>query len=115
MKMPSIKTRFRKTANAIAEELGANPAPDVRIGRGRITVKFRQLGASSWSEARRIDHAHQVAAVVRGLLEATTKRALRRRATRAVVVTYEDATLANGCDIDARWVCVLPAISDERR
>ena len=112
---PVIGSRFKKAATAIAEELGVRPQPDIRIGRGRITVKFRQLGASGWSEDRRIDHAFQVAAVVRELLEAGTRRSLRRRASRAVVVTYEDQTLAHGCDVDARWVCVVPPSADERR
>ena len=110
-----MRSRLKEAETEIAEELGVRPKPEVRIGRGRITVKFRQLGASGWSEQRRIDHAFQVASVVRELLEAGTRRSLRRRASRAVVVTYEDATLASGCDIDARWVCVVPAITDERR
>jgi hypothetical protein len=109
IRRPRIRSRFKEAAKEIAGELGVNPPPDVRIGRGRITVKFKQLGASGWSEARRIDHAFQVAAVIRELLGATTKRSLRRRASRAVVVTYEDATLAHGCDIDSRWICVVPA------
>jgi len=112
---PVLRSRFKQAAEAIAEELGVQPKPDVRIGRGRITVKFRQLGASGWSEQRRIDHAFQVATVVRELLEIGTQRSLRRRASRAVVVSYEDATLASGCDIDARWVCVVPASADQVR
>ena len=115
MKRPRIGFRYRDEANAIARELGVHPLPVCRIGRGRITIKFRQVGASSWSEAQRIEQAFQAAAVARSLLAADPRRALRRRATRAVVVIYEDATLANGCDIDARWECVVPASADERR
>ena len=115
IRRPRIGSRFRATAKAIAGELGVDPPPDVRIGRGRITVKFKQLGASGWSETRGIDHAFQVAAVIRELLSATTRRSLRRRASRAVVVTYEDASLAHGCDIDSRWVCVVPASADARQ
>src|SRR5688500_480518 len=90
MKRPRIGFRYRDEANAIARELGVHPLPVCRIGRGRITIRFRQAGASSWSEAQRIEQAFQAAAVARSLLAADPRRALRRRATRAVVVIYED-------------------------
>ena len=100
-------------ARKIANELDVNPAPDIRIGQGRIAIKFRQLGASSWSETRRVEHAVHVAHVVRSLLADSDRWALRRRAGRAVVVSYEDAMYAAGCDIDARWVCVVPAVRNQ--
>jgi len=33
--------RHASVANAIGKALGVEPAPDIRIGRGRITITFR--------------------------------------------------------------------------
>ena len=115
MKRPRIGFKYREAADAISRDMGIHPPPLIRIGRGRITIRFRQLGASSWPETRRIEHAFEVAAFARSLLAGDLRRALRRRASRAVVVIYEDATLANGCDIDSRWECVIPASADQFR
>jgi hypothetical protein len=115
MKRPKIDFRYRKAAKAIAERFDTNPPPECRIGRGRITLRFRQTGDASWPEPERIDYAFRVASFVRGILAEDTRRALRRRASRAVVVIYEDMMIASGCDIDIRWACVVPASTDQRR
>lgn len=114
MKLPRFRRRFSALGEEIAAGLGVRPAPDVRIGRGRTTIRYWQLGASGWTEARRIDHAMETAAVVRSMLASSSRWAVRRRSSRAIVVIYEDALLANGCDIDARWECVVPVAADDR-
>ncbi len=100
-------TRYRSAAAAIGSALGVEPAPECRIGRGRITLTFRRVGATRWSEDERIENAHRAAAIARMVLAEDTRRAVRKRATRAVVVVYEDATLVRGCEITARWECVV--------
>jgi hypothetical protein len=37
------------------------------------------------------------------------RRAVRRRADRAIVVVYEDMTLVRGCEVVGRWECVVPS------
>lgn len=100
--------RYASVAAAIAHALGVEPAPDCRIGHGRITLTFRRLGASRWSEAQQIDYALRAADVARRVLSADSRRAVRQRAARAIVVVYEDATLVRGCAVVARWECVVP-------
>lgn len=99
--------RYASAARAIGDALGVQPAPECRIGQGRVTLTFRRLGGTRWSEDQRIDHAHQAAAIARSVLADDPRRAVRRRATRAVVVIYEDAALVRGCEIIARWECVI--------
>ena len=116
--MRSLKlgiVRYASVAHAIGQALGIAPAPDVRIGQGRITLLFRQLGASRWPQAQQIEHALRVAAVARRVLAADSRRSIRQRATRAIVVVYEDVTLDHGCAVSARWDCVVPVDADAGR
>jgi hypothetical protein len=103
--------RYASVAIAIAQALGVEPPPYCQIGQGRITLKFRRLGASRWSENEQIEHALWAAATARGVLANDHRGAVRERATRAIVVVYEDATLVRGCAVVARWECVVPAPS----
>ena len=101
--------RYGSTANAITRALGIEPAPECRIGRGRIALTFRRLGATRWAEARQIEYALKVAEIARKVLAADSRRMVRGRATtRAIVVIYEDAALVRGCSVVARWECVVP-------
>ncbi len=115
MKRPSLDLRLRKAGKTIAEELGVEPPPLIRIARGRLTIRFRQLGASRWSETDRMEHAFEIAATVRAILAAHSRWVLRRRASRAVAVIYQDTMIVNGCDIESRWECVVPVSVDARR
>lgn len=108
-KLKAGVVRYASIATEIASALGIEPAPDCRIGQGRITITFRRLGASHWSEPEQIEHALRVAAVARTVLANDSRRAVRDRVTRAIVVVYEDAALVRGCDVVARWECVVPA------
>jgi hypothetical protein len=101
--------RYASVAAEIGRALGVESAPDCRIGQGRITLTFRSRGASRWPEAQQVEHALRVAAVARTVFAADPRRAVRQRATRAIVVVYEDATLIRGCEVLARWECVVPA------
>jgi hypothetical protein len=103
--------RYAAVAAAVEQALGGEPAPSCQIGGGRITLTFRRAGASRWSEAQQIEHALRVAAIARAVLADDSRRAVRERATRAIEVVYEDATLVRGCAVVARWECVVPASS----
>jgi hypothetical protein len=103
--------RYSSVARAIGEALNVYPAPDCRIGHGRITLTFRSLGASVWSEEQKSDFAIQVAAIARSVLAADKRRAVRKRVRRAIVVVFEDAGLLRGCTVESRWECVVPVIS----
>lgn len=100
--------RYLSAAKAIGKALGMEPPPHIRIGRGRITVAFRGIGASRWSEKQQIELALRAAETARAVLAQGSQRALRRRAARAIVVVYEDSSLLRGCAVVARWECVVP-------
>ncbi|HEY8165524.1 MAG TPA: hypothetical protein VIF83_08225 [Gemmatimonadaceae bacterium] len=102
--------RFRSVADAVAKAILTDAALDCRLVHGRINLMLRQLGGTRWPEAHQVEYALQVARVVRAVLAAESKRSLRKRANRAIVIIYEDAFLSAGCDIVARWECVVPAI-----
>jgi len=100
---------FRSVGTAIAQALGVNPPPECRIAHGRTTITFRRLGASRWPEAQQIDYALRATAVARGVFEGDDRRQVRRAATNATVVVFEDATILHGCAVVGRWECVVPA------
>lgn len=100
--------RYRSLASAISQALSIEPAPDCRIGQGRLTVTFRRIGGSRWSEEEQIEFALEVATIARTVIAGDHRRAVRRRASRAVVIVFEDTTLVRGCEVVARWECVVP-------
>jgi hypothetical protein len=42
------------------------------------------------------------------MFAADHRRLVRRQANRAIVVVFEDVFLERGCDIAARWQCIVP-------
>jgi 2-polyprenyl-6-methoxyphenol hydroxylase-like FAD-dependent oxidoreductase len=50
-----------------------------------------------------------VSAIARVILANDARRGIRRRSTRAIVVVYEDAMIARGCEVLARWECIVPS------
>jgi hypothetical protein len=100
--------RYTPLVRDLANSLGIQTVPAFRIGRGRITLIFRQLGASRWPAEERIEYAFHVANVTRSMFAADHRRLVRRRANRAIVVVFEDVFLERGCDITARWQCIVP-------
>ena len=107
--------RYGSVARAIADAFAIDPTPECKIGRGRITLTFRQAGASLWSEEQRLEYALYVAQTARSLLGGDLRKRVRRRANRAIVVVFEDHVLDRGCDVESRWQCVVPRAADTPR
>ncbi len=105
--------RYASVANAIGRALGIEPAPDCHIGQGRITLTLRQLGASRWSEAQQSEYALRIAETARNIIAADSRRKVRRRLDRAIVVVYEDSSLVQGCAVVSKWECVVPAAGSQ--
>jgi hypothetical protein len=101
--------RYGAVAAAIGRAMGVEPPPVCRIGHGRITLTFRGVGASRWSEEQKIDNAFRAASIARQVLAEDPRRTVRNRVRRAIVVVYEDATLVGGCEVQSRWECVVPS------
>jgi hypothetical protein len=101
--------RYASVANAIERALGIEKGVDCRIGHGRITVTLRQLGASRWPEPHQVGYALRVAGIARGIIAGLSRRGVRRRGAKAIVVVYEDTSLAEGCAVTSKWECVVPA------
>lgn len=101
--------RYGSAANAIARALGTHSPPVCRIGLGRITLTFRNTGASRWPEGRQLEYAIEAARIARDVLASDRRRGVRQRVGRAIVVRYEDVGIGRGCSVAARWECVVPA------
>ena len=101
--------RYASVGRAIGDALGVEPAPQCSIGQGRITITFRQMGASRWPEAQQVEEALRAATAARTVLAANRRRVIRRRASRAIVVVYVDVGLRRGCTVESRWECVIPS------
>jgi hypothetical protein len=109
--MPRLRVgvvRYASVGNAIARALGVDPPPECRIGQGRISLIFRGLGASRWPEERQIEYALRVARTAREIISVDSRRTIRNRRSRAIVVVYEDNTLVRGCAVTSKWECVVP-------
>jgi hypothetical protein len=100
--------RYASAATEIGRVLGLDPAPDCGLLHGRIMLTFRRLGASRWTQEQQFEYALQAVSIARVVLANDAKRAVRKRATRAIAVIYEDVTLVRGCEVTARWECIVP-------
>jgi hypothetical protein len=110
--MPRLRAgviRYASAAREIGLALGLQEAPDCRIGQGRIRLIFRNVGATRWNENEKVDNALRIADVARLVLANDSRRVVRRRANRAIVVVYEDMMLLQGCEVIGKWECVVPA------
>ena len=107
--------RLASVAGEIARGIGAQHEPDCDIGHGRITITFRRIGATRWDEAQQSEYALRAASVARMVLSSNSKKAVRERAGRAIVIVFEDATIVRGCAVVARWECVIPAAIQSAR
>ena len=101
--------RYASLATAIERALGAERPPECRIGQGRVMITFKRIGATRWPESRQMDFALRAASIAREILAEDKRRPVRERATRAIEIVYEDATVLRGCAVVARWECVVPA------
>ena len=99
---------FRSVGEAVARALNLESVPDCRVVHGRVTLSFRRLGAARWAEAQQIELALRVVEAARVVLAGDARWQLRRGATRAIVVVYEDSSVVHGCAVTARWECAVP-------
>jgi hypothetical protein len=99
---------FRSVGEAVARALNVESVPECRVVHGRVTLTFRRLGAARWPEAQQIELALRVVEAARVVLAGDTRWQLRRGATRAIVVIYEDSSVVQGCAATARWECAVP-------
>lgn len=109
MRLRAGVIRYASVGRAIARTLGVQPPPECKVGHGRIRVTFKNVGASRWTEAQRIQYSLQVADVARMILADDHRRMVRRRARRAIVVVYDDIALEQGCEVRSNWECVVTA------
>lgn len=100
--------RYASVAEAIEARLHVGVRPACHLGQGRLHIVVRGAGATRWEPAEQLARALEMAAVARDVLLADPRSAVRSRAGRAVVVRYEDAAAAQGCDVRAHWECVVP-------
>lgn len=99
---------FRSVGEAVARALNMDSVPECRIAHGRVTFSIRRLGAARWPEGQQIELALRVVEAARVVLAGDSRWQLRRGATRAIVVIYEDASVVQGCAVTARWECAVP-------
>jgi hypothetical protein len=105
---------YASAANAIGHALGIARPPEIEIGRGRTTLTFRSQGASRWPEEQQMEQALRAASISRTVLGEDSRRAVRQRARRAIVIVFEDTTLLQGCEVVSRWECVVPMSATSR-
>jgi hypothetical protein len=100
---------FRSVGEAVARALDVEPAPECRVVHGRVTLTFRRLGAARWPEPQQMELALRAVAAARVVLAGDSRWQLRRGATKAVVVVFEDSTVVQGCAVTARWESAVPS------
>ena len=101
--------RYASVGAAIARAFEGHPAPECRIGGGRVTLIFRQVGSTEWPDAHKLSHALWAAQITREVFLNDRRRQVRARAQRGIVVRYEDVSAPQGYRVTARWECVIPA------
>ena len=97
---------------AIEQQLAADGRLTCSFGTGRVYLDLRGAGATDWEMEAQLARALEMAAAARSLLAADTRAAVRVHARHAIVVRYEDATVAAGCNVRAEWECVVPTSAD---
>ena len=100
--------RYASVANAIAQQLQLTTVPQCTIGAGRISITFRNIGASGWADEARLQHAVGAAAIARSHLSTDSRADVRARSTRAIVVAYDEATTVAGIAVTHRSEYVVP-------
>ena len=101
-------TRYASLLGEIERRLAPEGMMTCRLGVGRVYLVLRGAGATQWEPARRLATALDMAAVVRSILAADSRAPVRYHAHHAVVVRYEDAGVAEGCEVRAHWECIVP-------
>ena len=104
-------TRYPDVLQAIERRLAPGGGLTCSLGAGRVHLVLRGSGATRWTGEVQLARALEMAAVVRDMLAADTRGPVRVHAGHAVVVRYEDAAVAAGCDVRSQWECVVPSRS----
>ena len=101
-------TRYPDVLEAIERRLGPDARLTCRFGAGRVYLLLRSAGATRWPPEAQLARALEMAAVTREVLASDARAPVRVHAHHAVVVRYEDTTVADGCEVHATWECVVP-------
>jgi hypothetical protein len=102
-------TRYPDVLEAIERQLASDGRLTCSLGAGRVHLVLRGSGATRWSAEVQLARALQMPVAARAVLAADARPPVRVHARHAVVVRYEDAGEAAGCDVRAQWECVVPA------
>jgi hypothetical protein len=105
-------TRYPDVLQRIEERLAPDEHITCSLGAGRVYLVLRGALATRWDAETQLAHALEMAATARAILAADARERVRVHARHAVVVRYEDATVAAGCDVRAQWECVIPSPAD---
>ena len=105
-------TRYPDVLDAIERRLAPDGGLTCSLGAGRVHLVLRGTGATRWGADAQLATALQLAAAARAMLAADARAPVRVHARHAVVVRYEDAAVASGCDVRAHWECVVPSPAD---
>jgi hypothetical protein len=101
-------TRYPDVLEAIERQLASDGRLSCSLGVGRVYLSLRGAGATRWGAEVQLARALEMAAVARGVLAADARAPVRVHAQHAIVVRYEDAVVAAGCDVRAQWECIVP-------
>ena len=101
-------TRYPDVLEALERQLAPEGHLTCEFGAGRVYVVLRGVGATRWDPAAQLARALEMATSARATLAADSRAAVRVHARHAIVVRYEDVTVAKGCEVRAQWECVVP-------
>lgn len=104
-------TRYPDVLQAIERHLASDGRLRCSLGAGRVYLSLRGAGATRWGVDTQLARALEMAAAARAVLAADARAPVRVHAQHALVVRYEDATMAAGCDVRAQWECVVPTVA----
>jgi len=102
-------TRYPEVLDAIERHLAGEGRVTCTLGAGRVHLTLRGAGATRWSPDAQLARALAMASAARAVLVADARAPVQAHARHAIVVRYEDVTVAAGCDVRAQWECVIPA------
>jgi hypothetical protein len=102
-------TRFPDVLDAIERRLAPGGGLTCSLGAGRVHLVLRGAAATRWAPEVQLARALEMAAAARAVLAADARAPVQAHARHAVVVRYEDAAVAAGCDVRAQWECVVPS------
>ena len=102
-------TRYAAVLEEIEQRLAPTGGLTCQIGAGRMSLVLRGVGATRWEPEAQLARALELAAAARARLAADGRAPVRAHARHAVVVRFEDVSVAAGCDVRAQWECVIPS------